>query len=330
MHDLKVAIVGAGTAARLHLLAYQKCPQTRVIALCGTNAERVRAFETEFGVRGYLSLEEMLATERPDVVSVTTLEWQHETPVLLSLAAGCHVLCEKLMAHSLAVGEKMILAAERAGRTLGVNYNYRSVPSHALIRESLRLGEFGEPALFCATVHSYLWAHMIDLMRYFFGDPVSVSAAMADEQSRRPIVTTNAGKAWDQTAEMIFHPSTALSASFQFRNPDFVATLSGSAFAPISSYYWSFALFGTAGGLTVSGAQRDKLGGTPDLGPIADRLRGLLPFSYPESFELSISAFVDALLRGEPAPVTGADGMAAMRLDAAVAASARTGHRVLL
>jgi predicted dehydrogenase len=330
MHDLKVAIVGAGTAARLHLLAYQKCPGARVIALCGTNADRVRAFETEFGVRGYLSVEEMLATERPDVVSVTTLEWQHEMPVLLSLAAGCHVLCEKLMAHSLAVGETMVRAAERAGRMLGVNYNYRSVPSHALIKQSLLLGELGEPAAFSANVHSYLWAHMIDLMRHFFGDPVSVSAAMADDQERRPIVTTNAGKAWDQTAEMIYHPSTALSAAFRYRNPDFVATLSGSAFAPIAHYYWSFALFGTADGLTVSGAHRDNLGGRPELGSISERLKELPAFSYPESFERSIAAFVDAVLRGEPAPVSGADGLAAMRLDAAVATSAREGRCVAL
>ena len=36
------------------------------------------------------------------------------------------------MAHTLARVERMVVAAKRARRTLGVNFNYRSVPSHGL------------------------------------------------------------------------------------------------------------------------------------------------------------------------------------------------------
>jgi predicted dehydrogenase len=54
----------------------------------------------------------------------------------------------------------------------------------------------------------------------------------------------------------------------------------------------------------------------------------LPPCSYPASFDLSVLAFVQALHEGRPAPVSGADGLAAMRLEAAVAQSARTGRAV--
>jgi predicted dehydrogenase len=330
MQDIKVAIIGAGSAARLHLLAYRRCAHTRVTAICGTDAARAQAMEREFGVRAYLSIEDMLAREKPDLVSVTTLEWNHETPVLLSLAAGCHVLCEKVMAHSLAIGENLVAAARRAQRVLGVNYNYRCVPSHGLIKEALLGGEFGEPALFTAHMHSYLWAHMIDLMRYYFGDPVEVTAAMVDDQNRRPRVTTNSATPWMHADAMLYHPSVAVSASFRFRQPDFVATLSGSASVPIDDYYWSFALFGSAGALTVNGARRDDLGGVPRLGALAPRLAALPAFSYPESFDRSIAKFVDALHRGKRAPVSGEDGLAAMRLDAAVVESALNRRSVVL
>jgi predicted dehydrogenase len=40
--------------------------------------------------------------------------------------------------------------------------------------------------------------------------------------------------------------------------------------------------------------------------------------------------FVQALQQGRPAPVSGADGLAAMRLEAAIAKSARTGRAVVL
>jgi predicted dehydrogenase len=330
MNNIKVAIIGTGSAAKLHLQAYRKCPNVEVTAICGTNVDRARAFESEFSVRPYLSIEEMLDKERPDVVSVTTLEWNHERPVLLSLEAGCHVLCEKVMAHTISIAETMLAAARRAGRTLGVNYNYRNVPSHAVIKEAIAHGSFGEPALYVAHMHSYLWAHMIDLIRYFFGDPVEVTAALVDVQSRRPKATTNAGQAWMHADEMIYHPSVAASASFRFRNPEFIATLSGSASVPISKCYWSFGLFGTESGLTVSTAHRENLGGTPGLGPLAERLKEMPRFSYPQSFDRSIAAFVEALRQGAPAPVTGEDGLAAMRLDAAIAESARSSRPVPL
>jgi predicted dehydrogenase len=330
MKNLKVAIIGAGSAARLHLQAYRKCPDVEVTAICGTNVDRARAFESEFGVRSYLSIEEMLDKERPDLVSVTTLEWDHERPVLLSLEAGCHVLCEKVMAHTISIAESLVEAAGHAGRTLGVNYNYRSVPSHGVIKEALARGDFGEPALYVVHMHSYLWAHMIDLIRYFFGDPVEVTAALVDVQSRRPSITTHTARAWMHADEMIYHPSVAVSASFRFRNPEFIATLSGSASVPISKCYWSFALFGTQSALTVSMAHRENLGGTPGLGPVAKRLEKMSPFSYPQSFDLSIAAFVAALRLGAPAPVSGEDGLAAMRLDAAIAESARSSRPVAL
>src|ERR1700681_1392372 len=115
MKEIKAAIIGTGSAARFHLHAYRKCSHIQVTAVCGSNLDRAHAFGKEFGVRAYISIEEMLQKERPDAVTVATLEWDHERPVLLSLQAGCHVLCEKIMAHTIAIGENMVAAAQRAG-----------------------------------------------------------------------------------------------------------------------------------------------------------------------------------------------------------------------
>jgi len=129
---------------------------------------------------------------------------------------------------------------------------------------------------------------------------------------------------------MLYHPSVAVSASFRFRNPEFIATLSGSALVPFSQCFWSFALFGTQSALAIDAATGENLAGSPSLGPIAERIKTLAPCSYPQSFDLSVMAFVEALHQGRAAPVTGEDGLAAMRLEAAVAESARTGRVVAL
>ena len=188
MAVLKAAVVGTGGAARLHAAAYAANSKTRLVGVVSGEQTRADGLAGEFGCRGYVSLEEMLRVERPDVVSVATLEWDHEAPVLAALAAGAQVLCEKPMADTLAAGERMVAAAERAGRNLAVNFNYRSVPSHRLLREELERGGFGRPALFTAETHAYLWPHMLDLLRYWFGDPLEVTAAMVDDQALRPPV----------------------------------------------------------------------------------------------------------------------------------------------
>jgi len=330
MKELKAAVIGTGGAARLHLSAYNNCPYTQPVAVCSQSRERADTFAAEHHVRAYTSIEEMLEKERPDIVSVATLEWDHELPVLLSLEAGSHVLCEKNMAHTLAIGEKMVATARRFDRTLGVNYNYRCVPSHRLIKEELARGSFGMPALYTAHMHAYLWPHLLDLLRYFFGDPVEVTASIIDDQAQRPPVSTASGRPWVYPAEMLYHPSIAASATFRFANPDFLAVMSASALMPLEQNFWSFALAGKDQAVTISAATRANLIGTPTpgLGPISERLSTLPPYSYPDSFQDSVAAFVEAIRENRPAPVTAEDGLAVMQLDAAIVRAAHTGRAV--
>lgn len=337
MPDLKAAVIGTGGAARLHLEAYRRYPHTQPVAVCSNDRPRAEAVAVQYGVRAYTSVADMLERERPDVVSVATLEWDHEAPVLLSLEAGAHVLCEKIMAHTLAVGEGMVAAATSANRQLGVNYNYRSVPAHCLIRAELGHRTFGPPALFTALTHAYLWPHMLDLIRYFFGDPVEVTGAVADDQAVRPPVSVASGRPWKFSAtdashsEMLYHPSIAASATLRYRNPDgshFLATLSSSAFVPLEENFWSFMLYGRSAAVGIHRATRNNLNGIPSLGPLARRIAALPPYSYPESFDDSVAAFAEAILHSRPVPVPGEDGLAVLRLDAAITQAMQSGHAV--
>jgi predicted dehydrogenase len=331
MLDLKAAVIGTGGAGRLHLEAYTKSPHTQPVAVVSQSPERAAALAAEHNIRPYTSIEAMLESERPDVVSVATLEWDHEAPVLLSLAAGTHVLCEKILADTLASGEKMLAAARAANRTLGVNYNYRTVPALRLIKQALDGGELGAPALFAAHMHAYLFPHWLDLLRFLFGDPVEVTATLIDDQAARPPVSTGpSGRPWVYPAEMLYHPSIAATATFRFRDPDFLATMSASAFVPLEDNFWSFALYGTRGAISIDRATRANLNGAASLGAVANKIAELAPCSYAESFSLSVDAFAEAVLNHRPAPVsglaiaTGNDGLAALRLDAAMVESIRT------
>jgi predicted dehydrogenase len=162
-------------------------------------------------------------------------------------------------------------------------------------------------------MHAYLWPHLLDLLRYFFGDPLEVTAAMVDDQALRPAVSAGPfGRPWQfgTGTEMLYHPSVAAAATFRYADPDFVATMSGSALVPLERNFWSFALYGSEDALVVDRATRANLNGVASLGKIAERIEELPACSYEESFALSVGGFVDAVLAGRTVPVTGggADG----------------------
>ncbi len=112
----------------------------------------------------------MLERERPDIVDVCTREHQHVEPVVAALEAGAHVLCEKIMAHTLDGGRAMLAAAARhpegARRVLGVDYNYRFFPIFAKLKALIDGGELGEIALINAYTHAFCFHHAVDLVRW--------------------------------------------------------------------------------------------------------------------------------------------------------------------
>jgi len=77
-------------------------------------------------------------------VFVATRVDAHCDPTIAALDAGLHVVCEKPMANSVEECERMISAAERAGRTLAIDFEVRYYEHHRKIKEWISLGYLGE------------------------------------------------------------------------------------------------------------------------------------------------------------------------------------------
>lgn len=322
---LTAAIVGTGTAAGFHADAYACHPDVRLIAACGRDEERVARFAAEWGIDGYTSFDELLDRHHPDVVSVATGEYDHVEPALAALARGCHVFCEKILAHSLSAGDEVLAAARRSGRIVGVNYNFRHLPVHLAIREALERGTLGPLALFAANTPAYLYPHMLDLIRFFFGDPLDVEATIIDDQAFRPALSPapSSGR-WDKATEMLYHPTVAVVATLRFPGSDGVATIASTAFVePWMWTLWSFALYGRLDMVAVDHARPENLTRVAPLGGLAERLGALPPATLQESFRRSVADFVDAVIDRRPPVTTGEDALASMRLDARIVRAAR-------
>jgi len=315
MDILKAAIVGCGGAGMLHARGYVEAPGSRLVAAYDRHADRAQRLAAECNAVPYASLEELLQQARPDVVSVTTGEYEHMEPTIMALEAGAHVLCEKMMAHSLEAGQIMVAAARRTGRVLGVNYNYRHVPAYMRIRDHVAANTLGAPVLLVAQAHSYTWHHMLDLVRFFFGHPVAVEATLIDDPtSRLP--------PWHDRDELLYQPSTVATATLRFATGA-LAVVTATAHVPFADHWMSFSIYGRQAEVSLNHICRDNLIGTLGPSPLAGELRKLPMFTWQDSMVQSVSAFVSTLCDGHPPASTGEDGLAMMRLEHAVAQSAR-------
>ncbi|MBV8206213.1 MAG: NAD-dependent epimerase/dehydratase family protein [Acidobacteria bacterium] len=129
MQKLRVAIIGAGYVSAHHLRALKSVASAEVVGIADLDRARAESVAGTFGIpAAFASFAEMAAATRPDVVHVLTPPEWHCAVTLEALHAGCHVFVEKPMAESEADCERMIAAAERAGRVLAVNHSARMDP----------------------------------------------------------------------------------------------------------------------------------------------------------------------------------------------------------
>ncbi|WP_370337133.1 Gfo/Idh/MocA family oxidoreductase [Parvularcula marina] len=139
----KVALIGAGFIAPVHLTALQSIRKVRVSAIVDPNMARAEGLARQAGATAYPSIEAMLEADRPDAAHVVTPPPLHEATTLPLLAAGVPVLLEKPMAQDAEECTRLIAAAEEGGTSLAINHNFIHHPAFVRARKMLESGRYG-------------------------------------------------------------------------------------------------------------------------------------------------------------------------------------------
>lgn len=217
---LKFAIVGCGRIAKRHsdLLAENQIDGAELIAVADKKFDRAKAVGEAKNVNAYDDMHEMMALEKPDVVTVLTESGLHAQHVIELAPYGADIVVEKPMALTLEDADRMIETCDRHGvRLFVVKQNRFNIPVVAL-RQSLEQGRFGKLVLgtvrvrWCRTQAYYdqdswrgTWAydggvltnqasHHIDLLEWIMGDVESVFAksttALVDIEAEDTAIVT--------------------------------------------------------------------------------------------------------------------------------------------
>jgi predicted dehydrogenase len=141
---LKVGIIGCGVGF-LHLQGFAEIPRAEVVAIAGLEEERCRDLAKQFDVpRVYRDYQDLVADPDVEAVTVAVPNILHVPVALAALEAGKHVMVEKPLAPTAAEGERIIEAARRAQRVLGVVFNRRGRHDVQLVKKEVERGNLGQ------------------------------------------------------------------------------------------------------------------------------------------------------------------------------------------
>jgi predicted dehydrogenase len=144
MTSLRWGILGPGRIAPRLVRALSQTPRGKLVAVAGRDPERSAAFARTHGVpTSYASFDELLTAADIDVVYVSLPNSLHAEWTIRALEAGKHVLCEKPLALTVDEVDRIIAAADRAGRIAVEAFMYLHHPQIVRAVEIARAGDLG-------------------------------------------------------------------------------------------------------------------------------------------------------------------------------------------
>jgi UDP-N-acetyl-2-amino-2-deoxyglucuronate dehydrogenase len=197
MEKIRFALIGCGRIAQRHAEHINNFG--KLIAVCDNVKLKADDLAAKYGAKPYYNIDELLANEEVDVVSICSPNGLHAIHSIKSLKAGFHVLCEKPMAINVHDCGEMIKGAEKANKRLfAIKQNRFNPPVEAVkkVIEEGRLGKIFSVQLSCFwnrnnDYYSNSWkgtkdmdggtlytqfSHFIDLLYWLIGDIKDVEA----------------------------------------------------------------------------------------------------------------------------------------------------------
>ena len=145
---IRLGIIGIGNMGSEHCrtILAGKCPETELAAVADLRADR-RAWADETlpeNIRVFESGSDLIRSGICDAVLVSVPHFQHEAISVEALECSLDVLCEKPAAVRASQAQRMIRAAEQAGRTLTFMFNQRTNCTYRALKDLLERGELGK------------------------------------------------------------------------------------------------------------------------------------------------------------------------------------------
>ncbi|HKR01053.1 MAG TPA: Gfo/Idh/MocA family oxidoreductase [Pyrinomonadaceae bacterium] len=321
MDKIKIGIIGAGYIGGVHAAVLGQDERVHLSAVYDVDGERALALARSSGAIVAPGVEELIASS--DAVYVTTPNTKHTELAIAAAEAGKHVFCEKPMATSLDDARAVLDAAHKASAVFQVGHNRRFAPVYATLKQliseeaaphsahvKMNRGELIKPEWVgdSQVTGGFLYEttiHMFDMMRFLFGEVAHLTALGSQHE----------------------YPETDdFSVLLGFAN-GLHATLCSSADASWLFPFERVEVF--CHHRTITTREMESLVSSEGMEGRQTTL-SMHQLSKEEKWGYlqEDRAFVDSILKDEPASVTALDGFKSVELVDACYRSVRTGERI--
>jgi len=338
MTVVRVALIGTGGIAAAHVEGIRaQGTRAELVAAYNPREDSVKQFCQEHSVAGhYTNLDDMLKTETPDLVCITSPPDVHVEQCIACMEAGAWVLCEKPLCGSLADFDRISAAEDKTGCYVSTIFQWRFGSAAQHIKALIDAGAFGDPLLgLCQTMwyrdqryYDVYWRgkwetelggtmmghgiHHIDLMLWLKNDWHSVFARIATRD--RQIEVENIGLGLVQFADGTL--ANIASSAASPRQESYVRLDFQKATVEVRGLYqadndnWHITL----------------PDGSDKQGQLAQWQT--IPTNIPGSHAPQIEAVLDSMANQTRPPVSGEDGRRSLEFVASFYKSAFTGQPV--
>ena len=325
---LKVGLLGAGRIGQVHAKAIAAHPESRLVAVSDVVMPAAEKLAAAYGAEARTT-GAILADPTIDAVLIATSTDTHADLIEAATQAGKAVLCEKPVDLDLARAVRCQASAARTGRPVMIGFNRRFDPNFASLKAAFDAGEIGKGELLSITSFdpapppvSYvkvsgglfrdMMIHDFDMACWIMGGaPEKVTAVGSC------IVDPEIGRAGDvDTAVVTLHFVDGR-----------IAVIKNSRRA-VYGYDQRIELLGSEGLLSAGNMLESTITKATVAGVTGAKPEFSFLERYMRAYEAEWSAFVNAVLRGAPLPVSLQDGVNALALAEAATEAARTGQAV--
>jgi len=330
---LRIGIIGAGRIGRVHAqtIAFG-LPEAEIRSITDINQNAARELADRCGIpRVADSSRDILADANVDAVLICSSTDTHAELISEAARAGKHIFCEKPIAHELDKIDKALAAVAAAGVKLQVGFNRRFDASFMRVRKAVETDEIGTPRLMhiisrdpapppisyikvSGGIFLDMTIHDFDMARFLIGvevEEVYVAAGV--------MVDPEIGRAGDLDTAVIM---------LRFAN-GVIGTIDNCRQAAYG-YDQRVEVFGSLGKIAIENCYPNEAAISTGAEIRRDLPLNFFMERYRESFVAELRAFVDAVIRDLPTPVTGADGRVPVVMGLAARKSYDEGRAVRL
>jgi predicted dehydrogenase len=311
---IRTAVVGVGYLGRFHAQKYASLPNSKLIGVADSSAAARDALATELGTEAVADYRELLG--KVDAVSIVTPTPTHHAIAKEFLEAGAHVLLEKPMTVTVAQAEDLIRIARRKKLVLQIGHLERFNAAVQALQPIMGVPRFIESARLApfkvrgteVDVVLDLMIHDIDLILSIVRSPVVAVDAIGSSVFSKEIDIANARLRF---ANGCVANATASRVSLKTERK--LRMFQDDAYVSVDLHQKVLTVIRKGAGV--------GLDGMPQVAIEENN------FEQGDALMSEIEAFLQAAESGTEPPVSGEDGLAALRMAISITEQVESSRR---